>query len=40
LALEGLIVIVVLTLVVISNQFASSAIFWNVTAVDVLILLT
>ena len=40
LVLEGLMVIIVLTLVVIGNQIASSVIFWNVAPVDVLILLT
>jgi cation:H+ antiporter len=40
LVLEGLIVIIVLTLVVIGNQFSSSVIFWNIAVVDVLNLLT
>ena len=39
LVLEGLMVIIVLTLVVIGNQFATSVILWNVAPVDVLILL-
>ena len=40
LVLEGLMVIIVLTLVVVGNQFGTSVIFMNVAPIDVLILLT